>query len=427
MVFLSELLGKPVLDSTGKELGILYDLIFQDGSNIAPITHFVYRCQEKYKKRLPWKYVKGLKQVHEQKTIFSLLLNASSQELEPAFVHENDLLARELLDKQIIDVSGLKVVRVNDVLLNKIDEQFAITGVCVGLASFLRRLGFEKEGLFGQHLFQVAKEKIISWKYVEPLTTDTQNVHLREAGNKIAELHPGDIADLMEELNPKERILIFNKLDKQTAAKTLIEADEAVQESFFKGAKIQRIIDLLESLPASRAADLLRIMDEEAVKKILAQVRQDTAAKITDVLKYQEDTAGGLMRTEVFILVDEDTTQKALQKIRKERPEQVQVLHIVDKENHLVGTVSMRSLLTAKPRAVLKDFMRKDPIALPLTALKEDIATALEKYNYVTLPVIDQENKLHGIITADDVLSEIIPESWMKRRFVPHRAKKKKG
>ncbi|PIN78881.1 hypothetical protein COV16_05460 [Candidatus Woesearchaeota archaeon CG10_big_fil_rev_8_21_14_0_10_34_8] len=232
----------------------------------------------------------------------------------------------------------------------------------------------------------------------------------------------------MEELSPKEQIIIFNKLDKKTAAKTLVEADEGVQESFFKGVKNNRIIELLESLPPYRGADLLSIVDEEKADKILAQMITTKSKKIKELLQYKEDTAGGLMRSEIFTLLDTYTAKKAIQIIRKECPstEQLHVLIIVDKENHLVGTISMRTLLTAKPNAILNKFMRKDPIALPLDAVKEDIATALEKYNFVMLPVVDKNNVLKGTVTADEVLSEIMPESWIKRKYIPRIAGKRR-
>jgi magnesium transporter len=425
MVFFSEILGKPVIDSEGVVLGQLCDFVFAEGPEYADITHIVYKCKEKYKKRLPWEYVAGIKQtatLKDQK--FSIMLNASAPELHPAFIHQKDLLARELLDKQIIDVSGLKVVRVNDLLLNKVEGDFGITGVCVGTTSFFRRLGFSQKGA-SKMLYHFASEKIIHWKYVESFET---NMHLKEPGNKLGALHPGDIADIMEELSPKEQILIFNKLDKKTAAKTLIEADEDVQESFLRSEKSARVIELLESLPPHRGADLLSIGDDEKVKKILAQMKPSRARKIKELLQYEDDTAGGLMRTDVFTMLDSYTASRALQVIRKLRPaaEQMHVLLIVNKMNELLGTISIRTLLTAKPRDKLGDVMSKNPITLSLDSTKKDIAIILEKYNFVMLPVVDEDNVLRGIVTADEVLSELIPESWIRRKYVPRRAKKRK-
>ncbi len=425
MVFFSEILGKPVIDSLGEVLGILSDLVFTDGPEYANATHFVYKCKEKYKKRLPWKHVAGIKQTSTQAVAeYSILLNTASSELQPAFVHQKDLLAHELLDKQIIDVSGLKIVRVNDLLLNKHGTDFGITGVCVGTASFLRRVGFKKQGL-AAYIFLFTSEQIIPWKFVESFET---NVHLKEPGSKISELHPGDIADIMEELSPKEQMLIFNMLDKRVAAKALVEAGENVQESFLRDVKSARLIELLESLPSHRAADVLSIVEDDKAERILSQMEQTQAKQIRELLQYDEDTAGGLMRTDVFTLNDTSTARTALTEIRKKKPaaEQMHVLLVVDKDNCLAGTISMRTLLSAKPQSMLREIMSTDPITIPPNASKQDIATALEKYNFVMLPVVAENNKLYGIVTADEVLSEIIPESWIRRKYIPTRVRKKR-
>ncbi|MBI5073523.1 magnesium transporter [Candidatus Woesearchaeota archaeon] len=428
MVFFTELLQKAVIDKEGKTIGILCDLVFQDGTEYAPVKYIVFLAKDKYKKKLSLEYVEGIKQENGSAS-YSILLNITSAEMQPLFVHETDLLAHELLDKQIIDVSGVKVVRVNDLLLNKVEEQFCITGVCVGTTSFLRRLGL-KQHFLGKVVYKFSSEKIIPWKSVEPLETKEAkgHLHLKEAKNKIAEMHPGDIADLMEELSPKEQMLIFNRLDKKTAAKTFVEAGPAVQESFFKGLKINRLVDLLESMPPHNAADVLGILEGEKAKVILNQMNHEKAKRISDLMQYPEDSAGALMRTDYFALHDMDTAAKAVGNIRKAKPsaDKTHVLLVVDHEQHLVGTLSMRTLLTAKPRQQLKTFMRKKPFVVYPQTSKQDLATALEKYNFYMIPVVDEQATLKGIITADQVLSEVIPKSWIRRKFILKRAKRQK-
>jgi CBS domain-containing protein/sporulation protein YlmC with PRC-barrel domain len=428
MVFYVELLNTPVVDLDGKLVGLFCDFVFQDGSEAAPVIHIVYVGKDKYKRRLSWKYVEGIKQSADGSTsaLHSFILNVSAKDLDPSFIHENDLLATELLDKQIIDVAGVKVVRVNDLLLNKIEDTLCITGVCVGTTSFLRRLGVSSH-FIGKLLYKAASEKIIPWKSVEPIET-SKHLHLKESKNKVSEMHPGDIADLMEELSPKEQMLVFNKLDKQTAAKTLVEAQREVQESFFRGLKLPKIVELLESIPQYRAADLLALASEEKVKLILQNMKPEKAKEISELLQYHENTAGALMRTDVFTLEDDQTAASALATIRKSKPsaDKTHILFVVDKEEHLVGTLSLRSLLNATARQKLKQFMKKHPFVVHLQTSKEDIATILEKYNFFVVPVVDEHGKLKGMITADEVLSEVIPKSWIRRKFVAKRAKKKR-
>lgn len=428
MVFFTELIQKAVVDKQGKMLGMLCDLVFQDGVEYAPVKYIVFFAKDKYKKKLSWDYVEGIKQENGSSS-YSLVLNISSEEMQPLFVQETDLLVRELLDKQIIDVTGVKVVRVNDVLLNKVEQEFCITGVCVGTTSFLRRLGV-KQKLLGKVFYKFSSEKIIPWKSVEPLETKEAKgqLHLKEAKNKIAQMHPGDIADLMEELSPKEQMLIFNRLDKKTAAKTFVEAGPAVQESFFKGLKSNRLVDLLESMPSHNAADVLGILEEQKAKLILAQMNHEKAKKIKDLMQYPEDSAGAVMRTDYFALYDTDTTSKAVAHIRKAKPsaDKTHVLLVVDNEHHLVGTLSLRTLLAAKPKEQLKSFMKKKPFVVYPHTSKQDLATALEKYNFYMIPVVDEQSTLKGIITADQILTEVIPKSWIRRKFILKRAKKQK-
>jgi CBS domain-containing protein/sporulation protein YlmC with PRC-barrel domain len=423
MVFFTELFKQSVMDKEGRFLGSLCDFVFRDGIEYATITHIIYLSKDNYKKKLSWKHVEGIKQ--DEKGIYSIILNEVSANLEPMFIHEHDLLAHELLDKQIIDVAGVKVVRVNDLLLNKIEDDLCIAGVCVGTTSFVRRLGI-KQNAFGKMIYSMTSEKVISWKYVEPLETN-KHLHLKESHTKIAEMHPGDIADLMGELSPKEQMIIFNKLDKKTAAKTLVEAEPKVQESFFKGLKIQKIAELLESMPSYRAVDLLVSVDDEKVKLILQHLSPEKAQSIEELRKYPENTAGALMRTDVFTLLDTFTATQALNHIKKMKPsaDKTHVLLIADKENHLVGTISLRTLLNANQKQRLHQFMKKHPIAVHLYATKQDIATALEKYNYFMMPVIDENIKLKGMITADEILTQVIPESWIRRKLIVKRVKKK--
>lgn len=423
MIFFTELFRQPVIDKGGKILGVLCDLVFIDGAESAKITDIVFVGKDNYKKKLSWQYVEGINQPASGS--FSVMLNLASHALEPKFVHEHDLLSHELLDKQIIDVAGVKVVRVNDLLLAKVNTDFCITGVCVGTTSFFRRLGV-KQNVLGKIVYSMTSEKIIPWKYVEPLEIHKQ-IHLKEAHTKVAEMHPGDIADLMGELSPKEQMLIFNKLDKRTAAKTLVEAEPKVQESFFKGLKIQRIAELLESMPSYRAVDLLAPVDDEKVKLILQHMSREKAQSIEELRKYPENTAGALMRTDVFALQDMFTAAQALKYIKKMKPsaDKTHVLLIVDKENHLVGTISLRTLLNAQLGQRLHHVMKKHPIAVGLFASKQDIATALEKYNYFMMPVVDENIKLKGMITADEILTQVIPESWIRRKLVVKRVKKK--
>ncbi|MEM5812624.1 MAG: PRC-barrel domain-containing protein, partial [Candidatus Aenigmatarchaeota archaeon] len=227
MVYFSQLKGRPVYDSEGKNIGSLIDMVFVDGEKYAEISHLVY-SYKKTRRKISWSFVRELKNPETPGLDADIYLNAPERELNPTFETEREFLVSKLIDKQIIDVDGVKVVRVNDVLLGKIEGKFCIAAVCVGAKSFLRSLAGEKlADLIGGKF----REKIIPWEYVEPLDPDIQKLHIRLRRSKIADMHPADIADIMEDLTYKERELIFNALDREKSAKTIIESEPEIQKS----------------------------------------------------------------------------------------------------------------------------------------------------------------------------------------------------
>jgi magnesium transporter len=415
MVFFSELKDRDVLDSSGNTIGNLIDMIFVDGEKYAPISHIIYVGDDKYRKKVSWETVKELAiQPGSESKGISIMLNKQRQELNPKFEDEKEFLVSSLLDKQIIDVDGLKVVRVNDIQLAKVDKFFSIVGVCVGTKSMIRRLGFSWLTKF---LVSRAKEKIILWESVESLDKDLHTIHVKMKRSKIGNLHPSEIVDIMEDLSQRERTLIFNALDADKAAKTLAEAGPEIIESFFKDIKTHRIISILEHMSPDHAADIISVMPNEQGKHILEMMREDSRHKIKEILNYPEESAGALMRTDYIAIPNEFTAQKVINLIRQTKPssEMMYRLYVVDKKHHLLGVLTIRALLLAEPEQKVTEFMKQNIIKVKVDSRKEDIARALSKYNLFVLPVVDALNTLKGVVTADDVLTELIPKSWKKR------------
>jgi magnesium transporter len=257
MVFYSDIKGRQVIDSVGEEVGRLVDLIFVDGEKFAAISHIIYVGDDRYRKKVVWESVKELA---GDGTRLRLILNKARADLKPQFEDEKELLVGSLLDKQIIDIDGLKVVRVNDVHLAKVDRFFSVVGVCVGGKSFVRRLGIP---WVSRYLMPKAEERMIPWDSVEPLDRDLHSIHVKMQRTKIGKLHPSEIADIMEDLSQRERALIFNSLDADKAAKTLFESNEEVREAFLKDMKTHRIINILEHMSPDQAADMLSLMPKE--------------------------------------------------------------------------------------------------------------------------------------------------------------------
>ena len=409
MVFFSQLKNKRVIDDKNKEIGVVKDLVFVDGSDYAQVSHLIYLSKEKYRKKIAWRFIKKLKEKAIKKEDIEIHLNSSQDELNTLFERESDLLVSSLVDKQIVDVGGQKIVRVNDILLGKIEDKFCVVAVCVGTRSLLRVIGLGDGKGAGE-------EKIIPWASVETLEKSMHDLHLKYQKNKIANLHPSDIADIIEDLNHHERVLIFNSLGRIKAAKTLAEVEPDVQSAFLRNLKLARTVEVLQDMPPNEAADILSLMPKKRINTILNSMKPDKAKKIREILNYPEESAGSIMHTEFIAIPWNYTAQQTINLLRKLKPvsEKLYHLYVVDKKTHLMGVLSIRSLLTANPKTSISKFMRTRIVKVKSNTSKKDVAHALTKYNLFALPVVDKDNTLKGVVKANEVLEEVMPKSWKK-------------
>ena len=427
MVYFSQLKGRRVYDSEGSQIGMTADLCFTDGEKYAEISHLIYSSRNRYRKKIPWRFVKEIKDSPGTSRLEAdIYLNAPESELNPTFEQEKELLVSKLVDKQIIDVDGIKVVRVNDVLLGKIEDSFCIVAVCVGAKSFIRSLAGEK---LGELVSSKISEHIIPWEFVEPLDPEIQRLHIKLKRSKIADLHPADIADLMQDLTYKERELIFNSLDKEKAAKTIIESEPEVQKSFLKTMKFNSILEILENIPPNHAADILSVMPEHMRSDIMRHMSRDIARPIREIMGYPDMSVGSIMHTEFVAVPSDYTAQKAIELLRKIKPasDKMYRIYVVDREQKLVGFLPLSSLVTAPAKERIEGLMKTKIVKLTTKTSKQDAASALSKYNLFVVPVVDENNYLKGVVKADDVIGEMMPKSWKRRRFVAHRTRRFNG
>ncbi len=343
------------------------------------------------------------------------------------------LLSETLLDKQIIDTDGLKVIRVNDVLLTKTDDKLCITAVDVGTRGLLRRLGVED---LLSPIIEKVGNKLIAWEYVEPLNmyaegSACQNIQLKIPRSKLAEVHPADIADLMEELSHKERAMVFNALDSQTAAETLAEAAPEVQQSVVKNVKKSKLAEIFEHLAPDEAVNLISVLQKRVANELLGLIKPEKAKKIKELVEYDKDFAGSMMNptfTSVPNYYTADQTIKYLRKIMV-TAQHIFYVYVVDKDDNLVGVLSLRSLILAQPNDLVETFMRGKVISIDAKAPKKDAAKTILKYNLLALPVVSETGKLLGVVTIDDVLEKVAPSEWKKKEKMKHvhrrRVKKK--
>jgi magnesium transporter len=411
-VFSSEIVKKPVLDPKGEELGRVRDLVIIKGDPLPRISALVV---EKKKKLfiLPWT---GL-------NIFNKRIISSSvyaDNLEPYELQEDDLLmVRDILDKQIVDANGAKVVRVNDVRLEGYNGNAVLIAVDVGMRGILRRLGIERGGEDFLRLFKKNLPfSLISWDYLQPLEPKLTELSLTVPRQMLSELHPADIADIISSVSQKEGTSFFNNLDIETAAEALSELKPEMQADLISGMTTEKAADIIEEMPPDEAADILSDLPTEKAKEILESIEKEDAEDIQELLGHEEDTAGGLMTNEFIAYSPEMTVQDALLRLKEEASEveTVYYIYVLDKDEKLNGVISLREMLLAEKDCILGDLMETN---IKTVAPGEDemvVAEIISKYNLLALPVVDEDGYMHGIITVDDVIDMLLPPAAKRKR-----------
>lgn len=411
IIYFSRLKGKSIVDVENQFIAKLEDVVVIDGEKFAEVSALVYKTNGE-KLKIPWKLVDSL-----NKHIF---LHIKKADLQPEKLNPADIqLGEQILDKQLIDTDGLKVIRVNDLIMAKIYDKFSVVSVDAGIRGFVRRLGIDFPFVKGD-------TNIIPWEYVEPLQVD-KSLKLKVSRQKIAKLHPADIADLLEELSPKERVSVIGSLDDQTVAKTLMEAEPDIRKSVFENIKTLRIAAVLEKMSFYEAADLLSLMPKERVDEIIKLTSPEFSAKISEVLGYSASSAGRIMTPEFLAVPQDYTAEQTISSLREVMPksEHAYYIYVINNESRLLGVLSLRELVTSKPDRKVSEFMNTRVIKVLDKDPKEEAAKLIVKYNLMVLPVVDKSDHLMGIITMDDVLSNVMPRSWRKISYRRIRKRRK--
>ena len=405
---LSMLEGASIADRRGRTCGRLSDIAVGTGADAGRVTGLVLQTRT------------GRQMVdiqHVQVTARGGLRLREGALLQPLETLENHLLLRQdIVDRQIVDVHGRKVVRVNDVDLRWHDEAkqgsdscgLQVSQVEVGLRGALRRL--LKGALPPHQIDRFTRQfsaRIIPWEFVDFIEVDpARRVKLKIEHQRLASMHPSDIADILEELAPAEREAVFVSLDEETAAEALEEVDPRLQQSLTESLDSSRVADIVEEMDPGAAADFLAELTQERSEAILGQMEPDERQEVEDLLEFRENSAAGRMTTEFIQLPLAGTVEDAIQALRafEGYPETVTDLYLVDEKEVLQGTVAISRLLLvpiATPLAELKE----RAISCAAEAHESDVAELFDKYNLRSLPVVDHNNKLVGVVQADHVIS----------------------
>jgi len=411
MQFLSRCIGLPVRDPSGEPLGSIADLIVAIGGRYPPVTGLVVRTDRR-RIFLPWRDVAAFDTDGARLRVRTIDIGRFRQ-------RENEILLKaNLLDKQIVDIEGRKVIRVNDVSLDDVEGRLRLVAVDVGAAGLLRRLGIE--GPFrtlARNLKASLPERYIDWEDVDPLDTTIASVRLRVPHARLAELHPADLASIIEDLAPRDRAGVLASLDDESLADVVEEMEPGTQVDVLEDLTPERAADILEEMSPDDAADLVADLDQETRDEILALMEKDEADEVQELLGYDEDSAGGLMTTEFIALEEHTTAGDAIDRLRELEPdaETIYYIYVTADDGQLVGVLSLRDLIVARPETPIRDVMIREPVAVAATASKDEVAEVVAHYNLLAVPVVDEQNVLMGIVTVDDAIDTVIPAAWKKR------------
>ena len=411
-IFISEIFKKPVLDQTGEEIGKLRDIVVALGEPFPAVTALVV-ASGKGSYLLPWDMVN----LFNRRVISA---NVRVDGLAPASPSPNDILiCRDLLDKQIVDINGAKLVRVNDLELGDVKGRLCLVAADIGLRGLLRRLGAEKHGEKLLSLFKYRlPHRLLSWSYVQTVETKLTRLTLTVSRQKVSSLHPADLAEIISEVSQKERTAIFGSLDVDTAAEALHELEPRLQADIIDDMSKERASDILERMPPDEAADVLGDLPEAKAQELINLMEKEEAEDVQELLEHEEDTAGGLMTTEYLAFPPDMTVEEAIKELRLEAPdvETIYYLYILDHQEHLIGVLSLKHLILATPQTLLSDIMKTPVKTLPLDAEQKDVAEFISKYNLLAAPVVDEHMVMRGIVTVDDVVDFLLPPASRKKR-----------
>jgi CBS domain-containing protein/sporulation protein YlmC with PRC-barrel domain len=407
MAFVSELMGRSVVDADCAKVGHLKDLVASGSDAHHPAIVAVEVRARGRSVLVPFSEVAVL--VAPAIPLKGSLDSASAYEPVPTDL----FLVRDVLDQQIIDVNDVRVVRVNDIELARINGNFYIANVDIGGAGLARRLG-----LPGSHRRGRAHPArgMISWDDVEPISKNRQ-LRLKVPGQKITDLHPADLAEILSDLGKTDGSKLLESLDARTAAETLEEVEPDFQASLVRPMPDQKVADVLGEMSPDEAADLLAELPRHRSRELLRMMGKEDSADVRKLLSYPEDTAGGLMTTEFITISLTSSAASAMKTIRRtaHEAETIYYVYVTDRAGKLAGIISLKDLVLAEPRTKVVTFMQDRMVSMHIGDSQDTVAQAVSKYNLLAVPVVDDEGRLQGIVTADDALDKIIPTAWKKR------------
>ena len=421
--YLSELVGRPAIvsgDAQKKTVGRVADFLVTKPDDIFPRIDGVI-----FKTKFGPRY-SPMSDVIDIDPRGALTLRIAPE--QPAVPGDQALyLIEDLFDKQIVDVNGRKVVRINDLEVANTGGALRVVAADIGVSGLLRRLGADR---LAPALTRRVPRSLIAWDNVAPIAdVNPINVKLSVAESRLARLHPSELADIISDLSAQDAARVVQSLDDETAADAFEHLDSETQRSIIDDLGSDRAADIIEEMDSDDAADLLGELDQEKRAELLAKMEDRAYAdELEDLVEYEPNSAGGLMTTDFVWIYPHRTTAATIKKIREIAPESefIYYLYVTDEQQKLIGTISLRTILLALPTAFIHKIMDTDIVSVSADTSAEDVAATIARYDLLALPVLDDDGRVLGIVTVDDAIDAIMPEKIASSlpRLVRHNARR---
>lgn len=420
-LFFTQLIGRMVMDRHGHMVGRVHDLTTQFDGIYPPITGLILTTGvlRRHYAVVPWEHVQSNR--YNGRVAFQL--KDAADELTWSFdapPATESTIARTILDEQIVDVYNRKVVRVNDVHLLEVESAYRIAHVDVGMRGIVRRLGWQPVvdravRLLRPHAVYLTRESLIAWKYVQQLTVHPVKgtIPLALAESELRDIPPADLGEMLVELDPYQRVALFKALEIPVQSQILGELDARFRRELLAELDLQSAVAVLERMPPDEATDTLQDMPRAEVTRLMGAVSVRTAQTLAALLPHHEDSAGGLMTPHCVRVPETATVGEAIALIKAQNEAATfYYVYVVDPQGRLVGVVSFRELLFTTNEVPIRDCMEERPVTVGVHDSAKSVAFTMDKYNFLAIPVVGDDDTLLGIITVDDTLAYAVATAW---------------
>ncbi len=417
--YLSTIIGKEAYGADGDAIGIIKDLLINavpSGSN-DPNSQLITGVKLKIKKETKIYSFRSFRVIKVRE--IPNVTCSNLEELSTEDVENGLFLVENILDKQIVDLNGRKLVRVNDVRLVTLPTGTFAIAVDIGIEGLLRRIGISMPIKKLLSLFQInIPAKFILWDDVQAIDYTNFNIRLSKSLAKLHTLHPSDLADILEDLGKKSSMNVFSALDDEKAADVLEELETHAQIHIVENLPVNKAADVLEKMPADEVADILDELEDEKAELLLNEMDTESSQEVRELLEYPDNSAGSLMTTDILSFKPEITAFLVIEELRLKKPEAAELysMFVTESNDELIGTFNLRDLVVAAPETTVEMIMKSEPVFLYDYQKVDDIAELISKYNLLAVPVVDENNQLQGMVVVDDVVDDLMNKRRTNKR-----------